>query len=106
MAKQLTSAEFDKVITEAKVPVLVDCYADWCGPCKMMAPVLEKMAEKFEGRLKVCKVNVDDDSAIAMQYNVMSIPNFIFFKNGENVKNIVGGMSPKDFEQNIAAFLG
>ncbi|MER2025089.1 MAG: thioredoxin [Eubacteriales bacterium] len=106
MVIKVTEETFENEVLKSELPVLVDCYADWCGPCKMMAPVLEKMAEKFEGRLKVCKVNVDDDSAIAMQYNVMSIPNFIFFKNGENVKNIVGGMSPKDFEQNIAAFLG
>ena len=106
MTQQITAAEWQEKVLDATEPVLVDFFATWCGPCKMMAPVLEKMAEKFEGRLKVCKVNVDDDSAIAMQYNVMSIPNFIFFKNGENVKNIVGGMSPKDFEQNIAAFLG
>ena len=106
MVIKVTEETFENEVLKSELPVLVDCYADWCGPCKMMAPVLEKMAEKFEGRLKVCKVNVDDDSAIAMQSNVMSIPNFIFFKNGESVKNIVGGMSPKDFEQNIVAFLG
>ena len=106
MVIKVTEETFENEVLKSELPVLVDCYADWCGPCKMMAPVLEKMAEKFEGRLKVCKVNVDDDSAIAMQDNVMSIPNFIFFKNGESVKNIVGGMSPKDFEQNIVAFLG
>lgn len=106
MVIKVTEETFENEVLKSELPVLVDCYADWCGPCKMMAPVLEKMAEKFEGRLKVCKVNVDDDSSIAMQYNVMSIPNFIFFKNGQVVKNVVGGMSPKDFEQNIAAVLG
>ncbi len=106
MVTKVTEETFENEVLKSELPVLVDCYADWCGPCRMMSPVLEKMAEKYEGKLKVCKVNVDDESAIAMQYRVMSIPNFIFFKDGQNVKNIVGGMSAKDFEQNIIAFLG
>ena len=66
MVIKVTEETFENEVLKSELPVLVDCYADWCGPCKMMAPVLEKMAEKFEGKLKVCKVNVDDDSAIAM----------------------------------------
>ena len=101
----LNKTNFEAEVMGSDRPVLIDFYADWCGPCRMVGPIVEEIAEEHP-EYKVCKVNVDDDSAIAMQYNVMSIPNFIFFKNGENVKNIVGGMSPKDFEQNIAAFLG
>jgi len=105
MAKQLTSAEFDKVITEAKVPVLVDCYADWCGPCRMMSPVVDKMAALFAGQIEVYKLNVDEDGDAVRAFNVFSIPNFLLFKDGALAAQRVGAMRPEDFEAFIKEML-
>ncbi|MGX8728702.1 MAG: thioredoxin [Lachnospiraceae bacterium] len=106
MVTKVTTETFESEILKAEGPVLLDCYADWCGPCRMMSPVVDAMAEKFEGQLKVCKLNVDDDGDAVVPYRVMSIPNFLFFKNGEVVKNLVGGMRPADFEAAIREVLG
>ena len=98
MAKQLTSAEFDRVITDAMVPVLVDCYADWCGPCRMMSPVVDEMAARFAGQLEVYKLNVDTDGDAVRAFNVFSIPNFLLFKDGVLASQRVGAMRPEAFE--------
>ena len=70
--------------------VLIDFYADWCGPCKMMSPIIDEIAEEMEGKVKVGKVNVDDNQQLAIKYNVMSIPTIIIYKNGMPVKSFVG----------------
>lgn len=106
MVVKVTEATFEQEVLKSELPVLLDCYADWCGPCKMMSPVVDKMAEVFAGRLKVCKLNVDEDGGAVMRYRVMSIPNFLFFKNGEVVKNTVGGMAPAAFQKTIEEVLG
>ena len=90
---QLTSDNFEAEVLNSDKPVLVDFYADWCGPCKMMMPVVEKMAEAYEGKVKIGKLNVDENNAIAGKYGVMSIPSFIVFKNGEVVNSSTGAMS-------------
>ena len=90
MAKMLTSETFDKEVTESSLPVLVDFYADWCGPCKAMSPVVEQLAAEYEGKVKVCKINVDDSQDIAARFGVMSIPTFIFFKDGKAAGKMVG----------------
>ena len=79
---------FENAIKEGVT--LVDFFADWCGPCKMLAPVLEQLAAEYEGRLKIVKVNVDDEMDLARQYNVVSIPNMVLFKDGEPVDVIMG----------------
>ena len=79
---------FENAIKEGVA--LVDFFADWCGPCKMLAPVLEQLAAEYEGRLKIVKVNVDDEMDLARQYNVVSIPNMVLFKDGEPVDVIMG----------------
>ncbi|MDO4283963.1 MAG: thioredoxin [Eubacteriales bacterium] len=89
---RFTSDNFQKEVLESSLPVLVDFYADWCGPCKMMAPVVEEMETLYEGKVRIGKLNVDDNPEIAERYNVMSIPNFIFFKDGKVVETAVGGM--------------
>lgn len=89
---QLTSDNFEAEVLNSDKPVLVDFYADWCGPCKMMMPVVEKMAEKYDGKIKVGKINSDDESALAAKYNIMSIPSFLLFKNGEVVETLTGAM--------------
>lgn len=100
-----TTENFEAEVLKAETPVMVDFFADWCGPCKMMGPLVEKLAEKYAGQMKVGKLNVDDDMDIAQKYGVASIPTFIFFKNGEVVKTLVGGMPVSELEENIKEVL-
>lgn len=90
MAMKLTGDNFEKEVYQAEVPVLVDFYADWCGPCKAMGPVVDELAKEYEGKAKVGKLNTDENQNIAMEYGVMSIPTFIVFKGGKAVKKMVG----------------
>ncbi|SCX98854.1 thioredoxin [Butyrivibrio sp. INlla14] len=92
MEYKFTQENFDTEVLKSDIPVLVDFYADWCGPCKMMMPVVEKMAEKYDGKIKVGKINSDEESALAAKYNIMSIPSFLMFKNGELVETLTGAM--------------
>ncbi len=101
MEYKFTEANFQNEVLESDIPVLVDFYADWCGPCKMMGPVVAAMAEKFDGKMKIGKLNVDDDGAVAQKYRVASIPTFIIFKNGEPVANYLGSMSADDLEEKL-----
>ena len=105
MVTVVTSENFDQEVMKSTLPVLLDCYADWCGPCQMMAPVVEKFSEQYDGKMKFCKLNVDTDGDAVADYRVMSIPNFLFFKDGQMVKNAIGGMSPAEFEEQIKAVL-
>ena len=86
MAMQLTGSNFETEVYQSDIPVLVDFYADWCGPCKAMAPVVEALAEEYRGKAKVGKINTDDNQDIAMEYGIMSIPTFLVFKGGKVVK--------------------
>lgn len=87
---QFTSSNFETEVYQAEVPVLVDFYADWCNPCKAMGPVVEALAQEYQGKAKVGKINTDDNQDIAMEYGVMSIPTFIIFKGGKAVKKMIG----------------
>ena len=82
MEYRFTKENFSDEVINSNVPVMIDFYADWCGPCKMMMPIVEKMADKYDGKVKIGKVNVDNESDLAEQFGVMSIPSFFFFKNG------------------------
>ena len=90
MELKLNSENFKKEVLNSEQPVLVDFYADWCGPCKMMASVVEELARELEGKAKVGKINVDENQELAMEYNVMSIPTLIIFKEGKEFKRFVG----------------
>ena len=87
---EVTKDNFEQEVLQAQQPVLVDFYADWCGPCNAMAPVIEELAKELEGKVKVGKINVDENPDIAVEYNVMSIPTLIVFKNGKEEKRLVG----------------
>lgn len=89
---QLTSENFKREVGEARVPVLVDFWASWCGPCKMMGPVVEQIAQDMGDSARVCKINIDEQPELASQYNVMSIPTFILFKDGKEVNRTIGAM--------------
>ena len=102
---QFTSENFKAEVLESEVPVLVDFFAEWCGPCKMMAPLVEKMAQKYEGRMKIGKLNVEEAMEVAQKYHVMNIPTFIFFDKGQVVETHVGGMSAGDLEAKILSHL-
>ncbi|MGQ9707360.1 MAG: thioredoxin [bacterium] len=88
----LTDAEFDNQVNNFNLPVLVDFWAPWCGPCRMIAPVLEKIAERYSGQLKVVKVNVDENPALAGRFGIMSIPTLVFLKGGKEVDRVIGAM--------------
>jgi thioredoxin 1 len=98
----LTDATFDEALRKSSVPVLVDFWAPWCGPCKMIAPAVADLAKEFAGRAVVAKVNVDDNPRVAGRYGVMSIPTLLIFKNGQVVDQIVGAQSPQALRQRLA----
>ena len=103
MAFKFTDANFEKEALESDIPVLVDFYADWCGPCKMVAPIVAELADEYEGVFKIGKLNVDEEPETAGKYRVMSIPTMIFFKGGKAVETIVGGVPKKTLKDKIEA---
>lgn len=96
MELEFNLENFKKDVLDSEKPVLVDFYADWCGPCNMMAPIIEELASDLQGKARVGKINVDENQDLAMEYNVMSIPTLIIFKEGKEVKRIVGVRSKEE----------
>ncbi len=101
MEYKFTSADFEKEVLQSDKPVLVDFFADWCGPCKMMAPVVEQLAEELEGKAKVGKLNIDENMDIAEKYRVMNIPTFLIFKDGQEKERIVGAVSKNELKNKL-----
>lgn len=93
MTRELTTQDFNAEIMNGNAPAMVDFYADWCGPCKSMAPTVDQMSIDYTGRMKIAKVNVDRNPELAQQFGVMSIPTFVFIKNGQVVDKVLGAQS-------------
>lgn len=102
---QVDSTNFEQEVLKSDIPVLADFYADWCAPCVMLAPAVEEIAKEYQGRLKVCKVNVDNAQDIAMSFGIMSIPTIIVFNQGRAVEKRIGLMSKSDLESMFVKYL-
>lgn len=105
MEHKFTATNFEKEVLEADIPVLVDFYADWCGPCKMMAPVIAQLAEEYDGKIKVGKCNIDDEDGLARMYRVMSIPTIKIFVQGKDVATVVGAVPKEQLDAEVSKVL-
>jgi thioredoxin 1 len=97
----LTTSTFDETVSGSDKPVVVDFWAEWCGPCKMVAPILDELAAEYDSKVKIGKVNIDDHQSLAIKFRINSIPTLLFFKNGEVVDQVVGLKSKKDFKAKL-----
>ena len=105
MVVDVTDATFEKEVIKSTIPVLVDLWAPWCGPCRMVGPVVEKLSEKYPGKVKFCKINVDQNPNTAATYKVMSIPTLIFFKGGKAVDTVIGTVPEQVLKPKIDSLL-
>ncbi len=105
MELKFTEDNFEAEVLKSDKVVLVDFYADWCGPCKMMAPIVEKLAEEYEGQAVIGKLNIDDAPLVARNYRVLSIPTLMFFKDGKEADRIVGATDKADVEAKLKALM-
>ena len=105
MAQQVNDSNFDSIVMEGGKPALVDFWAEWCGPCRMLSPILDEVEEEMADQISVVKVNVDDADEVAARYRIMSIPTLLFFKNGELVDKTVGAMPKPALVEKIKANL-
>jgi thioredoxin 1 len=102
---ELSETNFEQEVLKATIPVLVDFWAVWCGPCKMIAPIVEELATEYEGKLKIGKVDVDSHQQIAMQYGIRSIPTLLVFKEGKVVEQLVGAVPKKSLVEKLSKYL-
>ncbi len=101
----LNEANFQKEVLESSLPVMVDFWAIWCGPCKVLGPIVQEISEEYEGKLKVGKLNVDENNRLAMRYGVMSIPTLKFFKNGKVIGELIGAAPKSALEAEIRKYI-
>ena len=100
-----TDASFDQDVLKSEQPVVVDFWAEWCGPCRVVSPIIEELAGEYEGKVKIGKLNVDENQEAAGKYGVMSIPTILVFKGGEPVKSLIGAQNKENYKQAIEEVL-
>lgn len=105
MVTEITDQDFDQQVLKSTLPVVVDFWAPWCGPCRMIGPVVEKLSDEFKDKVKFCKINVDEQHQMASQYQVMSIPMLIFFKGGQVVDHSMGAVPEKTLRSKVQGIL-
>jgi thioredoxin 1 len=101
----LTDDNFKSEVLDSSLPVVVDFWAEWCGPCKVLSPIVEELAKEYEGKIKVGKLNVDEYSSLATQYNIMSIPTLKFFKDGKMVGELIGAAPKPTVEAELKKYI-
>ena len=106
MMKLVGAPEFENEVIKSDIPVVVDFFATWCGPCKMIAPILDQLAAEFDGSAKIVKLDVDQAKEVAIQYGVKSVPTLVFFKDGEIADKVVGAQPKSELKSKIAAMVG
>lgn len=105
MALEVTEANFEEKVLKSEVPVVVDLWAEWCGPCKMLTPIMEEMSSEYEGKALITKVDVDSNPGVAAKYGVRNIPTVLFFKNGEVVDKQVGAVPKEKLTEKLDSLL-
>ena len=105
MVVNVTDQTFEEEVIKSTQPALVDLWAPWCGPCRIIGPVVERLSEKYKGKFKFCKINIDENQKTAASYNVMSIPTLIFFKDGNAVDTVIGAVPETVLQQKIDKLL-
>jgi thioredoxin 1 len=105
-ATHTTDSDFKKDVLDSKVPVLVDFWAEWCGPCKMIGPVLDELAKEYDGKVKIAKLNVDENQQVSSEFHIRSIPTLLFFKNGQLVKQLIGAHPKSKLVSEIQEVIG
>ena len=108
MAKsiEVTDSTFEEEVIKSDIPVLVDFWAVWCGPCKMIHPIIDELADEYDGKLKVARLDVDKNNQTASQYRIMSIPSLLFFKNGEKVDQVIGAVPKQQLAEKVDSLVG
>ncbi len=105
MVIDVSDQTFENEVTKSSLPVLLDLWAPWCGPCRMVAPIIDSLAKKYDGRVKFCRLNVDENPQTAAQYRIMSIPTLMFFKDGQVADTVVGAAPERTLQPKIEALL-
>jgi len=105
MALQVTEENYEEIVSNSNQPVLLDFWAEWCGPCKMIAPVIDELSEEFKGKAIVAKVNVDESGSLSSKYGIRNIPTLLFIKNGEVVDKHVGAATKQELSEKLTSIL-
>jgi len=102
---EVTDLNFRQEVLFFPMAVVVDCWAPWCGPCRMVTPIMDQLASEYAGRVKIAKLNTDDNPSVASQYGIQSIPTLLFFKNGTQVNKLIGALPKREIEKHLAALI-